>query len=112
MRISGILLIGLALFHMFWLHFVIGVENISFDTIVQRWNDPAHPRLDLFWRLYDLALLAFAFTHGVLGANYSVRDYVHALWTRKWLQAGLVVVWLILFVLGGGLIFFFNGRLP
>ncbi len=112
MRVSGLFLIFLALFHMFWLHFVVGVENISFDTIVQRWNDPLHPRADFFWRLYDLALLVFAFTHGVLGANYSVRDYVQTWWNRRWLQLGLVAIWLILIVLGAGIIFFFNGRLP
>ena len=111
MRISGILLIILALFHMFWMHFVIGVENITFDTIVQRWNDPLHPFLNLFWRSYDLALLAFAFTHGVLGANYSIRDYVRAHRARKWLQAGLVVVWVVLILLGAGIIFFFAGKI-
>jgi len=111
MRISGIFLIALALFHMFWLHMVIGVENISFDTIVQRWNDPLHPTLDLFWRSYDLALLAFAFTHGILGANYSVRDYVQTLRTRKWLQVGLILIWIVLFLMGAGIIFFFHGKL-
>ncbi len=111
MRISGILLIALALFHMFWMHFVIGVENITFDTIVQRWNDPLHPALDVFWRTYDLALLAFAFTHGVLGANYSIRDYVQTPRVRKWLQAGLAIVWAVLLLLGAGIIFYFTGKI-
>ena len=52
LRISGVLLIVLALFHMFWLHFVINVEDVTFNTIVQRWNDPTQPLLSLFWRLY------------------------------------------------------------
>jgi succinate dehydrogenase / fumarate reductase cytochrome b subunit len=111
MRVSGILLIALALFHMFWLHFVISVEDITFNTIVQRWNDPASPLLSLFWRTYDLTLLAFAFTHGVLGANYSTRDYVHKHTSQRVLQAGLAALWLILIVMGAGIIFLFRGTL-
>jgi succinate dehydrogenase cytochrome b556 subunit len=111
MRISGLLLIALALVHMFWLHFIIGVENITFTTIVQRWNDPAQPLLSLFWRTYDLALLAFAFTHGMLGANYVVRDYVHRVVSRRGLQVVMVALWVALIAMGAGIIFFFRGAL-
>ena len=69
MRISGLLLIFLAVFHMFWLHFSISVENITFDTLISRWTDPAQ---GAFWRSYDVLLLAFAFTHGMNGAR---RDF-------------------------------------
>ena len=108
MRISGVLLIALALFHMFWLHFVVSVEDITFNTIVQRWNDPA---LGLFWRTYDLALLAFAFTHGTLGVNYLLRDYVHGSRSKRALQAGLAGLWAVLLLMGVGIIFFFHGTL-
>jgi succinate dehydrogenase cytochrome b556 subunit len=111
MRISGVLLVALALFHMFWLHFVINVENVTFNTIVQRWNDPAQPLLSLFWRTYDLALLAFAFTHGTLGVNYVLRDYVHGSRSKRVLQAGLAAVWAVLLLMGVGIIFFFHGTL-
>ncbi len=111
MRISGVLLVVLALFHMFWLHFAIGVENVTFGTIVQRWNDPTQPLLGLFWRTYDLALLAFAFTHGSLGVNYVLRDYVHAIRSRRALQVALVAVWAALVLMGAGIIFFFRGTL-
>jgi succinate dehydrogenase cytochrome b556 subunit len=112
MRISGILLIGLALIHMFWLHFIINVESITFNTIVQRWNDPAQPLLSLFWRMYDLSLLAFAFAHGVLGANYVVRDYINGPRARRVFQIGLAGLWVVLTVMGMGIIFFFRGSLP
>jgi succinate dehydrogenase cytochrome b subunit len=111
MRISGVLLIALALFHMFWLHFIINVESITFDTIVQRWNDPAQPLLSLFWRVYDLSLLAFAFTHGVLGANYMVRDYIHQSRSKRVFQIGLAGLWVVLILMGVGIIFFFRGSL-
>jgi succinate dehydrogenase cytochrome b556 subunit len=111
MRISGVLLVVLALFHMFWLHFVVSVEDITFNTIVQRWSDPAQPLLGLFWRTYDLALLAFAFTHGSLGVNYVLRDYVHGSRSKRALQVGLAAVWAILLLMGAGIIFLFRGTL-
>jgi succinate dehydrogenase cytochrome b556 subunit len=111
MRVSGVLLVVLALFHMFWLHFVISVEDITFNTIVQRWNDPGNPLLGLFWRTYDLALLAFAFTHGILGANYSLNDYIHRRGVRRAFQIGLALFWAALILMGAGIIFFFKGAI-
>lgn len=111
LRISGVLLIVLALFHMFWLHFVINVEDVTFNTIVQRWNDPAQPLLSLFWRVYDLSLLAFAFTHGVLGVNYMVRDYIHRGRSRRVIQVGLAGLWVVLMLMGLGIIFYFRGTI-
>jgi succinate dehydrogenase / fumarate reductase cytochrome b subunit len=108
MRISAIFLIVLALFHLFWLHFVISVEDITFNTIVGRWNDPNHPLLSLFWRAYDFLLLGFAFTHGSLGVNYVLRDYVHGQLSKRVLQVGLAGLWIVLLLLGAGIIFFFR----
>lgn len=70
MRISGVVLLGLAVFHLFWMHIVIGVDNIDFDTVVERWNNP-------LWRIYDFFLLAFALTHGINGLRIVLDDYVH-----------------------------------
>lgn len=70
MRISGVVLLGLAVFHLFWMHIVIGVDNIDFDTVVERWNNP-------LWRIYDFFLLAFALTHGINGLRVVLDDYVH-----------------------------------
>ncbi len=108
MRISGLLLIVLALLHMFILHFVISVEEITFNTIVQRWQDP---QVGWFWRTYDLALLAFAFTHGMLGARYAIEDYVHSLSLKRFLYFGAWLTFIALMLMGGWIIFFFNGKL-
>lgn len=108
MRVSGSMLVVLALLHLFMMHFVIGVEQISFDTIVQRWNDPTNPLAGLFWRAYDLALLAFAFTHGMLGARYAIGDYVHSLGWRRLLLVGAALAWLALMLMGAGIIFSFR----
>ncbi len=71
MRLSGVVLLGLAVFHILWMHLAIGVENIDFQTVVERWSNP-------LWRLYDLALLAFALTHGVNGLRTVLEDYVQS----------------------------------
>ncbi len=109
MRVSGLLLIFLALFHMFWLHFIIGVEKITFDTIVARWTGP-HAVL---WRTFDLLLLAFAFTHGVNGLRNVLDDYFHSPGWRAFLRIGLVVFWFVLMGMGMFIIFtFVPGTLP
>ncbi len=108
MRVSGLLLILLALLHMFILHFQISVEAITFNTIIDRWQDPAW---GWFWRSYDFALLIFAFTHGMLGVRYVISDYVHSLGWRRLLLAGAFLLWLALILMGAGIILFFKGNL-
>lgn len=105
MRISGFLLIFLALFHFFLMHFFYGVETMDFRFIVTRWMDPIS---GWFWRTYDLALLVFALTHGVLGARYSIEDYVHHRGMKFILLAGAALTWLGLIILGAFIIFTFN----
>src|SRR5437867_5171962 len=108
MRISVLLLVILALLHFYIFHISISVEKISFNTIVQRWQDPIQ---GWFWRTYDLALLAFAFTHGILGARYAIEDYVHNLWLKRFLLLGALSTWVALMLMGMWIIFFFNGKL-
>jgi succinate dehydrogenase hydrophobic anchor subunit len=110
MRISGLLLIFLAIFHMFWLHFSISVEKITFDTLISRWTDPAQ---GAFWRSYDVLLLAFAFTHGMNGARMVVDDYFHSPGWRAFLKILLLLGWFILMAFGLYIIFtFMPGTLP
>ena len=104
MRVSGLLLIFLALFHIFWLHFVISVEAITFDTIVSRWTGP-HGAI---WRTYDLFLLAFAFTHGMNGTQNILNDYFHAPAWRAALKIGLALLWFVLMTMGLYIIFSFT----
>ena len=104
MRVSGLLLIVIALFHVFWMHIIIGVEQINFWTIVERWAGSQ----GAFWRLYDLLLLAFAFTHGVNGTRNVIDDYVHAPGWRAFIRIALIVFWFVLMGMGMFIIFTFT----
>lgn len=105
MRISGFILIVLALGHFALMHFFYGVENMDFGFVAQRWTDPVS---GWFWRTYDLALLVFALTHGVLGARYSIEDYAHNRILKFVLLAGAALTWLALTAMGAYVIFSFS----
>ena len=63
-----------------------------------------------FWRTYDLSLLVFALTHGILGARYSIEDYFHNRAVRFILLAGAALTGVALMVMGAFIIFTFNGK--
>ncbi len=69
MRISGIVLLGLALGHLFIMHVFNSVHTISYDFVVARY-------LHLFWRGYDLLMLWLAMIHGVNGLRTIFDDYL------------------------------------
>jgi succinate dehydrogenase / fumarate reductase, membrane anchor subunit len=93
MRISGVVLLGLAVFHLFWMHFVIGVDNLSFEVVAIRLENP-------LWRLYDLLLLAFALTHGMNGLRMVVDDYVHRPGWLVLAKSGIFVIYAIFLIMG------------
>lgn len=69
MRISGLLLIFLALYHLVWWNLVIGVEHLDSAVVIERWRNP-------LWRFFNIMLVTFALLHGLNGARYSIEDYV------------------------------------
>ena len=85
MRISGLLLIFLALYHPIWWNLVIGVEHLDSQVVIERWRNP-------LWRLFNVALVSFALLHGLNGARYSIEDYVR---NRGWQVAVKAIVYTI-----------------
>jgi succinate dehydrogenase / fumarate reductase, membrane anchor subunit len=85
MRISGLILIILALYHLIWWNLVIGVEHLDSQIVLERWSNP-------LWRLFNIALVTFAMLHGLNGARYSIEDYVR---NRGWQLAVKSVVYTI-----------------
>jgi succinate dehydrogenase / fumarate reductase, membrane anchor subunit len=69
MRISGVALLLLAVYHLVWWNLVIGVEHLDAEIVMERWANP-------FWRFFNIALVSFALLHGLNGARYSIEDYV------------------------------------
>jgi succinate dehydrogenase / fumarate reductase membrane anchor subunit len=69
MRISGLILIFMALYHLTWWNLIVGVEHLDSNLVRERWTNP-------FWRLFNVGLVTFAMLHGLNGLRYSIEDYV------------------------------------
>ena len=97
MRWSGVLLIPLAWIHVALNDVLVGVHKIDLDYVALRWAT-------LGWRVFDAALLAFAFAHGVNGLRHVVDDYVH---DPRWNQAirwGMFILWAVITAIGAAAI--------
>lgn len=76
MRVSGLLLIFMTLYHLYWWNLVVGVEHLSAELVLERWNQP-------LWRFFNIALATFAMLHGLNGLRYSIEDYIRNPTARK-----------------------------
>jgi succinate dehydrogenase / fumarate reductase membrane anchor subunit len=93
MRYSGLLLIPLAWGHALIQDVLIGVHRIDLDYVAFRWASTG-------WRVYDFALLAFAFAHGVNGLRNVLSDYVKSEVSRRRLNVFLLLFWIIISLIG------------
>lgn len=93
MRYSAILLIPLVWIHVLINDVLVGVHAIDLDYVAMRWAITG-------WRIYDMALLAFAFAHGVNGLRTVLRDYVHRPGARRVLDWALLIGWLLISAIG------------
>jgi succinate dehydrogenase / fumarate reductase membrane anchor subunit len=73
MRISGLVLVLLALGHLCITHLLNNVENINYDFVASRW---ANPRTGVLWRLWDLTMINLAVLHGFNGIRQVLDEYV------------------------------------
>lgn len=64
MRISGLLLVILALGHLFVMHIIHNVESVNYAFVANRWADPT---TGVVWRLWDLTMVNLAVLHGFNG---------------------------------------------
>ena len=67
MRLSGVVLLLLALGHLFIMHVFNSVHIINYDFVAARYAR-------LFWRAYDLLMLWLALVHGLNGARTLLDD--------------------------------------
>jgi len=97
MRYSGLLLIPLAWGHVLIQDVLVGVHRIDLNYVAMRWAS-------MGWRIYDFALLAFAFAHGVNGLRQVLNDYITSDKARRWLAWFLLVFWLVISLIGAAAI--------
>jgi succinate dehydrogenase / fumarate reductase membrane anchor subunit len=100
-RISAVVLLVMALFHLLYMHIAMGMDTISFQLIAWRWQFAG-------WRLFDLFLLVFGWLHGANGMRIVLDDYVHPPVGRTVAHAVLLVVTMTLIVLGAFVVLTFE----
>ena len=93
MRISGLVLVFLALAHFSITHLVHDVTRTNSGFVSARWNNP-------LWRIYDWALLALGLLHGVNGVRMITDDYVRSPAKRAATKAALYGVTFTMLVYG------------
>ena len=87
MRISGLVLLALALGHLVIMHLIHNVDVINYEFVAGRYAN-------WLWRGYDLAMLLLAMVHGLAGVHTMLDDYIHP---PGWHRAAVGA----LYVLGG-----------
>jgi succinate dehydrogenase / fumarate reductase membrane anchor subunit len=73
MRISGLVLVFLALGHLFMTHILNNVEDVNYAFVSDRWGAPTS---GVFWRLWDLTMISLAVIHGCNGLRQVLDEYV------------------------------------
>ena len=69
LRLSGLLLIVLALGHFLLMHVVHSILEVDYAFAARRWAEP-------LWRVYDWLLLVLALLHGFNGLRVVVNEWV------------------------------------
>lgn len=92
-RVSGVLLIFLAVTHVVIMHVVNTVDEIDYAFVVDRWGSP-------FWRTFDWLLLTLALLHGMNGARIAIEDYVRPPGWRVFAHSVLWTALVVFFIIG------------
>src|SRR5262249_31862325 len=93
MRVSGVVLLFLALRHLLIMHILHNVESIDFQFVAARYGTP-------FWRTYDMLMLWLALIHGINGMRTVMADYISPRGWRVFSLASLYVLGFVLLTLG------------
>jgi succinate dehydrogenase / fumarate reductase membrane anchor subunit len=102
MRVSGVVLLILAVGHVLVMHVIDGgVGRVNFQFVATRWQSP-------FWRSWDWMLLSLALLHGINGLRVVAMDYVRPVAWRFLVNMFFYVIGFALFVLGTVIVFTFD----
>lgn len=69
MRVSGVLVLFLALGHLYIMHVANSIDVIDDAFVRSRLASP-------WWKTYDILLLALAFSHGSIGVKNVLEDVI------------------------------------
>jgi len=101
MRLSGVLLLLLAVGHMMLQHVLRDVHNLTLQVVQDVWRSWG-------WRVYDLMLLIFAIVHGFNGLRQVLQDYIHKPGTVKIIGYVLVALIVLTIIWSAVAIFTFD----
>jgi succinate dehydrogenase / fumarate reductase membrane anchor subunit len=102
MRVSGLLLLFLAVGHVLIMHVLgEGVDRVDFQFVQVRWGSP-------FWRTWDWLMLTLALLHGVNGLRMVILDYVRRPGVRIVVSWFFYVAGVLAFALGSVVVFTFD----
>lgn len=101
MRLSGVLLLLLAVGHMLLQHVLRDVHDLTLQVVQDAWRSWG-------WRAYDLLLLLFAITHGFNGLRQVVQDYLHKQRSLRIFNYALVVFTIVTIIWSAIAIFSFD----
>ena len=93
MRVSGLILLFLALTHFAITHIINDVVETDAEFVNQRWYNP-------IWRIFDWTLLALALGHGLNGLRWIIDDYIRSPAKRATVKALIYTVSGVLFAYG------------
>lgn len=93
MRVSGLILLVMALVHFAIMHLINDIEAMSFGFVAARYAKP-------FWRIYDGIMLCLALLHGLNGLRTLIDDYVHPAGWKRLSYNLLTMVGLAFLVIG------------
>lgn len=85
MRVSGLVLVFLALMHFAITHIINDVVETDAVFVADRWDNP-------LWRLFDLSLLVLSMFHGLNGVRWSIDDYIRSKAARAAVKAVLYTI--------------------
>jgi succinate dehydrogenase / fumarate reductase membrane anchor subunit len=101
MRLSGVLLLLLAVGHMMIQHVLRDVHSLTLQVVQDVWRSWG-------WRVYDLLLLIFAILHGFNGLRQVLQDYIHKPSAVKTIGYVLVVLIVLTIIWSAVAIFTFD----
>jgi succinate dehydrogenase / fumarate reductase membrane anchor subunit len=104
LRVSGLLLIFLALGHFLIMHVVHSILEVDYAFAARRWAVPA-------WRVYDWLLLALALLHGFNGLRVVVDEWVRPPRLRRAAQIAVGAATAGFLLLGTYVVVAFRGPL-